>query len=61
MSELPGALLDQAATTALAAEIAYARANRRPVFTIPAEDLVTRLIAAAWPVLAAGAGDHDAY
>ena len=27
-------------------------ANRRPVFTIPAEDLVARLITAAWPILA---------
>ena len=60
MTELPGALLDQASATALAAEIAYARANRRPVFTVPAEDLVTRLIAAAWPVLAAGAGESSA-
>ena len=57
MTELPGGLLDQAASAALAAEIAYAKANRRPVFTIPPEDLVTRLIAAAWPVLAAGAGE----
>ena len=51
MTELPATLLDQAAA-ALAAEIAYARANRRPVFTIPAEDLVARLITAAWPILA---------
>ena len=60
MIELPGALLDQAATIALAAELDRARTERRPVFLIPDHVQVRRLIAAAWPVLAAGAGDSDA-
>ena len=58
MTELPGALLDQAAAAALAAEEAHTRTNRRPVYLMPEHDLVRRLIAAAWPVLAA-AGDGD--
>jgi hypothetical protein len=45
-------VLDQAASAALLAEVAYARARRRAVLTLPAEDQVKRLIAAAWPVLA---------
>ena len=60
MTELPGALLDQAATAALAAELERARTERRPVFLIPEHGQVKRLIAAAWPVLTAGAGDSDA-
>ena len=59
MSELPGALLDQAATIALAAELERARTERRPVFLIPDHVQVRRLIAAAWPVLAAGAGESS--
>lgn len=47
--------LDQAVSAALHAEVAYARTARRPVFTLPAEDQVKRLIAAAWPVLAGSA------
>ena len=57
MTELTGALLDQAAATALAAELERARTERRPVFLMPERDQVKRLIAAAWPVLTAGAGD----
>ena len=51
-------ILGQAARTALAAEIDYIRSARKPVFVIPAEDQVRRLIAAAWPVLT-GAGEGD--
>ena len=60
MPELPGSLLDQAATIALAAELERARTERRPVFLMPERDQVRRLIAAAWPVLAAGTGGSDA-
>ena len=59
MTELTGALLDQAATIALAAELERARTERRPVFLMPERDQVKRLIAAAWPVIAAGAGESS--
>jgi len=53
-------VLDQAVSAALLAEVNHARTARRPVFDLPAEDQVKRLIAAAWPVLAAAdAGDGD--
>jgi hypothetical protein len=52
--------LARAARTALEAEIEHSRAARKAVFAIPAEDQVIRLLATAWPVLAAeecGASD----
>jgi hypothetical protein len=49
-------ILAQAARAALLAEIQHIRTARKPVFVLPAEDQVVRLIAAAWPVLA-GAGE----
>jgi hypothetical protein len=45
--------LARAARAALLAEIEHSRAARKSVFVIPAEDQVIRLLAAAWPVLAA--------
>jgi hypothetical protein len=53
-------ILTQAARAALLAEIQHIRTARKPVFVLPAEDQVVRLIAAAWPVLAAsGAGENS--
>ena len=51
-------LLEQAARAALKAEIDYIRTARKTAFCMPASDQVKRLIAAAWPVLAA-AGDGN--
>jgi hypothetical protein len=51
--------LARAARTALLAELEHSRTARKAAFTLPAEDQVIRLIAAAWPVLA-GAGDGGA-
>ena len=51
-------LLEQAVRAALKAEIDYIRTVRETAFVMPASDQVKRLIAAAWPVLAA-AGDGN--
>jgi hypothetical protein len=57
LSESPDEVtLTRAARAALLAEIQHIRTARKPVFVLPAEDQVVRLIAAAWPVLA-GAGE----
>jgi len=53
-------VLDQAARAALHAEIAHIRATHGPVYGLPEHGQVKRLIAAAWPVLAAAdAGDGN--
>ena len=53
-------VLDQAARAALHAEMDHIRASRKPVFVLPEHGQVKRLIAAAWPVLAAAeAGDGN--
>jgi hypothetical protein len=61
MNESPDeVILAQAARAALLAEIQHIRTARKPVFVLPAEDQVVRLLAAGWPVLAAsGAGDGN--
>jgi hypothetical protein len=54
MNETPDeTVLDEAVAKALLAEINHARTSARPAYTIPAEAQVKRIIAAAWPVLAA--------
>ena len=61
VSESPDeVVLDQATRAALLAEIEHIRASRKPVFVLPEHGQVKRLIAAAWPVLAAAdAGDGN--
>jgi hypothetical protein len=57
ISESPDeVILTQAARAALLAEVAHIRTARKPVFVLPAEDQVVRLIATAWPVLQRTAG-----
>ncbi len=45
--------LAHAARAALLAEIEHSRTARKHLFDLPPEDQVIRLIAAAWPYLAA--------